>query len=103
MSSSYAFIFLKPFARFRDSILKHPKEDGMGGTEKQLVRSARAGDKDAFSQLWHIYQFSAQQWAFRRVQDFDEAEDLHERGFWRGAWSPQAGTLFLPRRNWFPL
>lgn len=52
----------------------------------QLVRSARAGDADAFTELVRRYQAMAFGYAYARVGDFHLAEDLAQQAFlaaWR--------------------
>lgn len=49
--------------------------------ELQWVQAAQGGDDEAFARLWHTYQFSAQQWAFHHVRDFDETEEIVQAAF----------------------
>lgn len=66
-------------------------------SETQIVDRARAGDKDAFGDLYELHKNFVWNVAYRMVYDFDEAEDIAQDVFvtaWKNIGSFQGGSKF---------
>jgi RNA polymerase sigma-70 factor (ECF subfamily) len=66
-----------------DVPLSTPAESGAPLSERDLIARSRDGDRSAFGQLYVLYESGIYRYAYRLLEDADEADDIRQETFVR--------------------